>query len=367
MADPRFETWAKVLVNYSVAVKPGQTVAIIGGAAAEPLFRAVYAQVVLAGGYPVAFPLFSGLGAALLTHGSDDQLAWPSPIETFVRKEADVVINILADTNTKAMTAVDPAKQSLFQKARSGLFQTFMERESTGAVTWTITLFPTNAFAQDADMSLDDYETFVLNACKLNQPDPVQAWLDLATEQQRLIEWLTDKSDIHLTGPGTDLRLSTKGRTWINADGRKNFPDGEIFTAPVEDSVNGHVEFSFPVIYNGREISGIRLGFEHGRVVDASAQKGEETLIRQLDTDEGARTLGEFAFGTNFDIQQFSKNILFDEKIGGTVHMAVGAGYPSSGSTNKSAIHWDMICDLRQGGQVDVDGQPFMRDGRIVV
>jgi aminopeptidase len=232
---------------------------------------------------------------------------------------------------------------------------------------WTLTLYPTDAYAQDADMSTTDYAEFVLNACKLNRPDPVAAWMELAAEQQRLIDWLADKDEIHLTGPGTDLTLSTKGRHWINADGRKNFPDGEIFTGPVETSVDGHVQFSYPVVHAGREIVDIRLAFENGRVTDATAAKGEEYLVKTLDTDEGARVLGEFAFGTNYDIQRFTKNILFDEKIGGTVHMAVGAGYPESGSTNESAVHWDMICDLRDGGEVTVDGQPFMRDGQILV
>lgn len=367
MPDQRLETWAKALVNFSVSVKPGQSVAIIGGAAGEPLLRAVYKEVVIAGGRPVMFPVLSGLSASLLQHGSDEQISWTTPIEQFIRTEADVVINILAETNTKALSGVDPAKQRIFSSARAHLFKTFMERESSGHVDWTITLYPTDAFAQDADMSTEEYAEFVYNACKLNTPDPVAAWNELAQEQQRLIDWLRDKSEIHLLGPGTDLRLSTKGRKWINADGRKNFPDGEIFTGPVETSVNGTVRFSFPAVMGGREVVDIRLTFQDGKVVDASAAKGEEYLLQTIDTDEGARFLGEFAFGTNYDIQRFSKNILFDEKIGGTVHMALGAGYPDSGSTNTSAIHWDMICDLREGGQVDVDGAPFMRGGKFVV
>jgi aminopeptidase len=367
VADPRMQTWAKALVNYSVQVKPGNSVMITGGAAAEPLLRAVYKEVVAAGGHPTMLPTFSGVTAELYLHGSDEQLAWISPIERFMRAEADVVIHVMADTNTKALSAVDPARQTVAQRARADLIKTYLQRDADGSLDWTLTLYPTDAFAQDADMSTADYAEFVFNACKLNQPDPVAAWLELAKEQQRLIDWLTGKDEIHLTGPGTDLRLSVKDRIWINADGRKNFPDGEVFTGPVESSANGHVQFSYPVIFAGREISDIRLRFEHGKIVDATAAKGEDYLLRTLDTDAGARYLGEFAFGTNFDIQRFSKNILFDEKIGGTVHMACGAGYPGSGSTNQSSVHWDMICDLRQGGQVDVDEQPFMRDGKFVV
>jgi len=367
LPDPRMTTWAKAIVNYSVVVKPGDSVVIIGGAPAEPLLRAIYREVVANGGYPIMFPIFSGLNADLLLHGQDDQVNWINPVERFLRTEADVVINVLAESNTKSMSAVDPVRQSMFQRARSEILQTYMERDASGVMQWTITLYPTDAFAQDADMSTGDYAEFVFNACKLNQPDPIAAWLELAQEQQRLIDWLTGKDEIHLIGPGTDLRLSAKDRIWCNADGRKNFPDGEVFTGPVETSANGYVQFSFPVISGGREISDIRLSFENGKVTEASAAKGEDYLLRTLETDEGARFLGEFAFGTNFDIQRFSKNILFDEKIGGTVHMAIGAGYPNTGSTNKSAIHWDMICDLRQGGQVHVDGQPFIRDGRFVV
>jgi aminopeptidase len=365
--DPRMETWAKALVNFSVEVKPGQTVAINGGVAAEPLFRAIYREVVLAGGYPFMLPVFSGLNADLLKYGTDEQLSWISPVERFMREKADILIVVMADTNTKALSAVDPQRQTFFQRARTDLIKTYMQRSATGEMDWTLTLYPTDAYAQDADMSTTDYAEFVLNACKLNRPDPVAAWMELAAEQQRLIDWLADKDEIHLTGPGTDLTLSTKGRHWINADGRKNFPDGEIFTGPVETSVHGHVQFSYPVVHAGREIVDIRLIFENGRVTDAKAAKGEDYLIKTLDTDEGARVLGEFAFGTNYDIQRFTKNILFDEKIGGTVHMAVGAGYPESGSTNESAVHWDMICDLRDGGEVTVDGQSFMRDGKILV
>ena len=216
-------------------------------------------------------------------------------------------------------------------------------------------------------METEAYADFVLAACKLDRDDPVGAWIKLRAEQQRLIDWLDGKSEIHLTGPDTDLTVNVAGRTWINSDGKRNFPSGEIFTGPVETSATGHIRFSFPVVTGGREIEDIRIRFENGKVVDATAAKNEEYLIRTLDTDDGARYLGEFAFGTNFDIQRFTRNILFDEKIGGTVHMAVGAGYPETGSSNKSAVHWDMICDLRQGGQVDVDGQPFMRDGEFVI
>lgn len=367
MSDPRIDAWAKALTSFSVVVEPGQTVAIIGGVAAEPLLRAVYREVIARGGLPVMLPNFSGLGLEMLKNGSDEQLAYITPIERFTREQADVTITIMADTNTRSLSSVDPERQTFWQRSRTELIETYLRRDAEGSLHWTLTLYPTAAFAQDAGMDTGEFEEFVFRACKLYEPDPIAAWKAMKTEQDRIIDWLKGKSEVHLTGPDTDLTVSVAGRTWINAHGTHNFPDGEIFTGPVETAVNGRVRFSFPVVTAGREIEDIRLRFEDGKVVDATAARNEEYLIRTLDTDPGARYLGEFAIGTNFDITQFSKNILFDEKIGGTVHMAVGAGYPLTGSTNRSAVHWDMICDLRQGGAIDVDGQPFLRDGRIVV
>ncbi len=367
MADPRMVKWAKALTGYSVDVQPGQVVAIRGEQPAEPLLREIVREVVERGGHPVPWLPLSGTGATLLTLGSDAQLEHISPLERFVREEADVVINVMAESNTRDMAGVDPARQAAYQKARRPLFERFMARAASGEMDWTLTLFPTDAYAQDADMDTEAYTEFVLAACKLDRDDPVQAWLDLKDEQQRLIDWLDGRKDVRLAGPDIDLTLSIEGRTWINSDGKRNFPSGEIFTGPVEDSVNGTIRFSYPVVTAGREIDDIRLRFENGKVVEASAEKNEDYLLQQLDADAGARYLGEFAFGTNFDIQRFTKNILFDEKIGGTVHMALGLGYPETGSTNTSAIHWDMIADLREGGEVTVDGELFLRDGQFVV
>jgi aminopeptidase len=365
--DPRMETWAKALVGFSVNVQPGQTVAIAGGIAAEPLLRAVHREVVGRGGYPVMVPTLPGLGTDLLRHGSDEQLAYISPIETFIYEQADVLVNIQAETNTRSLAGIDPARQLARQKARGSLLETYLRRSSSGELQWTLTLYPTDAYAQDAEMATEDFAEFVFAACKLNQPDPVAAWKALAAEQQRLIDWLADKREIRLIGPDTDLTLSVAGRTWINADGTKNFPDGEVFTGPVETSASGHVRFTYPVSVGGREVVDVRLRFADGKVVEAGAAKGEDYLLQTLETDEGARYLGEFAFGTNFDVTRFTRNILFDEKIGGTVHMAIGAGYPETGNTNQSAVHWDLICDLRQGGRVEVDGTPFLVDGKYVV
>jgi aminopeptidase len=369
MTDPRIDAWARTLVTYSTGVKPGDVVCIEGDVAGRPLLVAIYREALRAGAFPVMLPRFSELNADLLSLGSDEQIAWLSPIDTWSRGEADVFIRVLGEQNTKMLSGVDTERQIARKRSVGPLLQRMMEREATGELRWTLTLFPTDAYAQDAAMSTPDFAEFVFDACKckLGAADPAAAWKEQTAIQQRLIDWLAGKQEVHIQGPDTDLRLAVGDRCWINCDGTKNFPDGEIFTGPVEDGTEGHIRFSYPVVTDGREIHDVRLRFEAGRVVDASASQGEGFLHEMLDADAGARRLGELAFGTNFEITRFTKNILFDEKIGGTVHMALGAGYPESGSKNQSAIHWDLICDLRQGGSIVVDGQPFLRDGRYLV
>jgi aminopeptidase len=232
---------------------------------------------------------------------------------------------------------------------------------------WTLTLFPTHAHAQDAEMSLSDYEDFVFNACMPDMNDPVTYWKGIFTRQEKVVEWLKGKKEVHVTAPETDLRLNIGGRKFINCACKENVPDGEIFTGPVEDSVEGQVYFSYPSIYAGRQVDGIRLWFEKGKVVKATAEKNEDFLLKTIDTDEFSRYVGEFAIGTNEGINRFTGEILFDEKIGGSFHMALGEGYPESGSKNVSGLHWDMICDLRKGGQITVDGQLLYKDGKFVI
>lgn len=367
MTDPRIDKWAAVLTGYCVDVQPGQTVAISGGIAAEPLLRAIYASVVQRGGHPVLVPELSGLGATLVGEGSDDQLGFITPFERFDRTEANCSIRVLAETNTRSSSSIDPARSAAFLKARSELRQIGMQRAGSGDYKWSLTLFPTDAYAQDAEMSTEAYTEFIMSACKLNEPDPVAAWVAMREFQAEIVDWLTPRKELRLIAPGTDFRCSIEARRWINSDGKRNFPSGEVFTGPVEDSAEGEVRFSFPVVTQGREISDVRLRFAAGKVVDASAAKNEAFLIENLDSDEGARRLGEIAVGTNFGITDFTGQILLDEKIGGTAHMALGAGYPETGSSNRSAIHWDLICDLRQGGRIEVDGEPLLVDGRFVL
>jgi aminopeptidase len=239
-----------------------------------------------------------------------------------------------------------------------------------GELNWCLTLYPTEAYAQDADMSLADFTEFVYGACFLNDADPAESWRALGRRQQFYVDWLAGKERVHIVGPETDLRLSIKGRTFRNSDGRRNFPSGEFFTSPVEDSAEGTIRYTIPSAVNGRLVRDVRLRFAHGRVVEATAAQGEAYLREMLAMDEGAGLLGEFAFGNNAGIQRGIRNILFDEKIGGTVHLALGNSYPETGGKNISALHWDMICDLRAaagGGEVYVDDTLFLKDGRLVL
>jgi aminopeptidase len=367
LADSRIEKLADVLVNYSLEVQPDQVVVLQGSPLAQPLLVSAYRKIIELGAHPLVNVSLPGIQEIMFIHGNESQLTRLTSRDRLVVDEADAVLNVLSEENTKALSGADPNKQRLAQTARRDIMAKYLQRSAEDSLKWCVTLFPTNAYAQDAEMSLDDYTEFVFNACRLDLEDPVAHWRGVSAEHQRLIDWLSDKSEIHLTGPDTDLKLSVAGRTWINADGKRNFPDGELFTGPVEDSVEGTVRFTYPSSVQGREVEDIQLWFEGGKVVKATAAKNQDYLEQMLDADEGARRLGEFAFGTNMGIQKFTRNILFDEKIGGTIHMAIGAGYPDSGSQNQSAIHWDMICDLRQGGQATADGQLFMKDGEIVV
>jgi len=367
MADPRVETMARILVDYSVAIQPGQFVVISGAPEGTPLLLAVYQRVLERGGHPWLRLSLDDAAEIYYKVASDAQLDYVAKVDRQLVEETDASIGVWTESNTKALTNVDPTRQARRQAARRPLSERFLERAAKKELKWTGTAYPTLAFAQDAEMSLREFEDFLYGAALVHEPDPIAAWQAISREQQQLVDWLADKSEVRLLGPDTDLRLTVAGRRWVNCDGHENFPDGEIFTGPLEHSANGRVRFTYPACEGGREVEDVRLWFEAGKVVKATAAKNEAFLLAMLDTDEGARYLGEFAFGTNKGIQRFTKNILFDEKIGGTVHMALGSGYPETGSQNRSGIHWDMICDLRQGGEVWVDGILFAKDGKFLI
>ena len=367
MPDPNVEKLASILVNYCTQVKPGDWVLVRGHVLAMPLIEETLRQVVRAGGNPTLQLESDELGEVVLREANAEQLSWVSPLDEIMAEKLDVRIVINAASNTRALTGVDPKRQQLYQSARRKFSRTLMERSAAGNHRWVLTNYPCPAFAQEADMSLADYERFVYGATFADQADPVAAWQGIHDMQQRLVDWLVGKDQVVVRGPNVDLTLSIAGRTFINSDGKRNMPSGEIFTGPVEDSVNGWVRFTYPALRGGREVEGVELGFENGKVVRATAAKNEDYLISQLDSDPGARYLGEFAIGTNYQIQRFTKSILYDEKIGGTLHVAVGAGYPETGSRNQSAVHWDFICDMRQESEILVDGELFYRNGQFVI
>ncbi|CAG0954806.1 aminopeptidase [Phycisphaerales bacterium] len=376
MIDPRLDKLADVLVNYSARVKSGDVVGIMAEAPARPLVEALARAVIKAGGHPFPLPRNATFAEALLEHGTDEQIAFTHPLLMHYVNSVDVHLTMWADENTKALSRFDSRKVSLLQQARKPFMSTFMKRAAEGKLRWCGTQFPTQASAQDAEMSLAQYEDFVFRAGLLHTDNPALEWRKVHDRQERVREYLQGRKVFRFRAPacdghdGTDLKVDCSNSTWINCSGHENFPDGEVFAGP--GAVDGFVNYTFPAVYQGREVEGVRLVFRAGRVVEASARKGEDFLIKMLDQDAGARTLGEIAIGTNYGITQFSKNTLFDEKIGGTFHAAVGAGYPESGSTNESGLHWDMVCDLRPrpgvaGGTIEADGEVFHRDGKFLV
>lgn len=367
MTDPRIKKMAQVLVNYSVGVKFGQNVIINGEAVSEPLLKEIYREVLKAGAHPHLRVSLDGAEEIFYNTASDAQLKYISPFIKHECQNIDAEIVAFSQQNTKSLTNIPAEKQALRTKSRKELIEILKKREIQGKYKWTLCLFPTHAYAQDAEMSLDEFSNFVFSACKLNHPDPVSQWRKLSKFQEKITRYLNKVSEIKLVAKETDLCFRVKGRKWINCDGKFNFPDGEVFTGPLENTMEGKVKFSYPACYRGREIDGLYIEFKKGKVAKACASKGEDFLHKMLDIDEGARYVGEFAFGTNEQIKHLTKNILFDEKIGGTFHMALGRSIPQSGGRNKSALHWDMICDLKAGGKVFADGKLIYKDGKFLI
>ena len=362
----RIERLAGVLVDYSTRVKQGDLVCIDTGPAAAPLVREVWRRVLDAGAHPHLRLDVDGAPDLLLRNGTDAQLDWVSPLRKAEVERADVRIAIEADVNTRGNTGVDPERQARSERAREPLRRVHFARASAGELRAVVTLYPTDAAAQDADMSLSEYEDFVFHAGLLDRDDPVAEWEALGKTYARLADWLDERREIRIVGDGTDLTLGVAGRTWVPCDGRENFPDGEVFTGPVETKVDGVIRFTYPASYAGRRVSGVELEFRGGEVVRAEAAEGETFLREMIALDEGARHVGEFSFGLNEAVHEFTGHTLFDEKIGGTVHLALGASYPESGGQVQSALHWDLVCDLRQGSEVLADGEVVYRDGRFV-
>lgn len=372
MRDPRLSRLADVLVNYSAGVKKGDLVRIVGSVIAEPLFIELFKAVLEAGGHPYVQMNSDSCSEAFFKLSRQHQLDYQNPVAQHEVETIDCMISTWAVENTRYLSGVDPRRQARASAARKTWLTTFMkrtaiDRRKKSALRWVGTAYPTQAAAQDAEMSLSDYSDFVFSAGLLNEKNPAAAWRRVSERQQRLVDHLNKVREVRFRNEkGTDLTVAVKGRRWINCDGHANFPDGEVFTGPIEDATEGVVHYTFPAVHGGREVENIRLQFKAGRVVDASATKNEDFLISMLDQDAGARVLGEIAIGTNYQIERYMKNTLFDEKIGGTFHAAVGASIRESGGKNESGLHWDMVCDLRQGGTIEADGKVISSNGRFL-
>jgi aminopeptidase len=368
--DLRIENLAKIIVEHSLEIEPNQRVHIgcwPFSPRALPYVEAITRAVIQAGAYPLIDLEPEFFETMLLKEGNQDQLGYIDPRLMMMVKEWERSIVLMCEENTRRHSGIDAERQAYRHKQFAEFFEIGLRRTAAGEHRWVLTNVPTPGYAQDADMSLEDFESFYFRSVYAHDPDPVAKWRAIQKDQERLVKWLDGKEQIEVKGEDIDMRLSIKERPFINCYGDSNLPDGEIFTAPVEDSVEGWVRFTYPAIYQGREVEGVELRFEKGRVVDAKAEKNQEYLEAMLNMDDGARVLGEFAIGTNENIDRFVKNITFDEKLFGTVHMALGFGYPESGSKNQSGLHWDMICDMKSGGEIFVDGELFYASGEFKI
>lgn len=371
MRDVRVDRWADVLVHYALQAKSGQHAVIVGEHEALPLIEACYEKFVQVGVVTDVVMAPTYFKEILFSNASDKLLGTPSPVTQFIADHCDIYLAIGAEVNSKLLSGMDPKRQALASQARQPVLESILNRAAEGKMRWSYTHFPTAAAAQDADMGTKAYEELIYSLGYLNEEDPVSHWKRVEQEQQKIIDYLSDKHELRFQNPmGTDLRVNVSGMKWVNCCGKINFPDGEVYTGPnlkAEDGgVNGVARYSLPTLYRNTEVHNIELKFEKGAVVEAKASRGQEFLHEMIAQDPGAKYVGEIAIGTNYQMKTVTKNILFDEKFGGTFHLALGKGYPQTGNTNQSALHWDMIFDLREGGSITADGKEFYRDGQFL-
>ncbi|MFX1379928.1 MAG: aminopeptidase [Promethearchaeota archaeon] len=366
MISQFYQKLAKLAINYSVSIKKGERVFITGPALAKELFQAIYIETIKAGGHPLLQVAIEGIQELKYKYASDEQLLYMDPIIKTILKEFDAYIVIFGDYNTRKLSMVDP---KLISKAKGSpanreLWEILTNRIGTKELKYLVLPFPCNSMAQEANMDLFSYFDFIEKALYLNKVDPVKEWLEIERKQETVCNYLNKITEIHVIGEDTDLSMLIKGRTWQNDCGRLNLPDGELCTSPIEDSVNGHIRFTYPGIYHGKEIQNIYLEFKNGKVINFSADKGED-LLKEILKIENADILGEFAIGTNYGITKFTKNMLFDEKIGGTIHCALGSGIVETGSKNKSGIHWDILKDMKlPSSKILADGNLIYEEGK---
>lgn len=365
MASDIIKKYANLLVNYSLGIKKGDRLLMVSTYQAEELLKEVYAQALQAGAYPEFKIALNGAEKTFYDNASDNQLQYISPLTKYVYENYDALLNVIAPFNVKELQNTPAEKKQKASAARAELNKIFMRRAAADELRWTLCVYPTNAEAQECGMSQSEYAEYVFNCCYLYENDPIDCWNKLEADQQRITDLLNTKKEVHFKGTNIDVKFRTDGRKWINSSGKNNMPSGEVFTGPVEDSVNGFVRFSYPGIYMGQEIEDISLEIKNGEVVKGTAAKGQDLLNKILDVP-GARRFGEAAIGNNERVIKFTKNMLFDEKMGGTIHMALGAAYPETGATNESAIHWDLLADMKDG-QITADGKTIYKNGKFII
>ena len=368
MDKKTIEKYARILVEYSTNVQKGDLVLIRAEShLCQPLVKEVYKQVLEQGGHPIVRCSVEGLSETFIKYANDEQLAYIDPVTKLEYEKVDKLISIGAPLNVKNMARANAQKMAKRSSATRDLSTLMLNRAAKGELAWVIADFPTNALAQEAKLSLDEYGEFIENACYLDLDNPIAKWKSICKEQDRIVDILNGTKKLHIIGEKTDITFSVEGRKWVSCSGLNNFPDGEIFTSPVEDSANGEIYFDFPAIYRGNESHKIWLRLENGKVVDAKAEKGEEFLLSMLDMDAGSRFVGEIAIGTNDRVKDVTGNILFDEKIGGSIHMALGASYPETGGKNESGLHWDIIKNMKENSKIFADDKLVYENGKFVV
>lgn len=363
-----WDKYAEVLVDYSVDVQKGDLVQIRGTSVyTKELVKAVYKRVLERGGHPIVRTSIEDLSDTFIKLATDEQLDYVDPVTKLEYETVDKFISIGGPMNTKNMARADFQKLSRRGKATKFLSEMLMKRSAEGSAKWVIADVPTHALAQEAKMSFDEYSDFLFKSCYLDLDDPVAKLRELDEKQTKWANYLDRVKKLHIIGEKTDITFGVEGRKWISCSGLNNYPDGEVFTSPVEDDINGEIYFDFPQIYRGNEAHGVHLFIENGKIIKATAERGEDFLNAMLDMDEGSRGIGEIAIGTNDEIQDVTGNILFDEKIGGSIHMAVGASYPETGGKNVSGLHWDMIKNMKNGGKIFADDALIYENGKFII
>ena len=352
--------FADLLAGYCLDVEAQETVLVRSTSLAAPLLLELQRAILQRDAWPLLRVELPGQTPAFYEHARERHLDDYPDLALYEAKKVHALLGVQAPADVRELVHVDPDRIARYARARRPI------REATMKKRWCSTLWPTEALAEQAGMTLDDFAAFVRSALFLDQPDPVAAWGGLRAFQERLIARLRDARELRLEAEGTDLTLGVEGRTWVNSDGKRNMPSGEVFTGPLEHSANGRVRFTVRSAPAGVDVDGVEIELRDGEVLSARAERGNDYLQRALAIDDGARYLGEIGIGTNFGIARPTGTILFDEKIGGTVHLALGRSYPETGGKNKRALHWDLICDLRSGGRLSADGEVVQEGGRFL-